>query len=217
LIYDYTINSIPLLRVNEIVDLGVKFSPNLSFSPHIKETCNKARRKASIILNCFKSKNKFVLFKAFVAFVRPILEYCSNLWNPFRKSEIILIESVQKRFTKRVNGMTGLQYAERLQLLEAETLEQRRLKSDMCMYYKIIHELVDLPIDEFFFIRNGVTRNNGAFIYKGSFRFNAERYYFKNRGINAWNALPCSVANAASPLSFKRLLTTIDFSKFLRT
>ena len=77
--------------------------------------------------------------------------------------------------------------------------------------------MVDLPIDEFFFIRNGVTRNNGAFIYKGSFRFNAERYYFKNRGINAWNALPCSVANAASPLSFKRLLANIDFSKFLRT
>ena len=137
--------------------------------------------------------------------MRPILDYCSNLWNPFRKSDIILIESVQKRFTKRLNGLSGLQYAERLKLLETETLEQRRLKSDMFMYYKIIDEMIDLPLEDFFCIRNGVTRNNGACIYKGSFRSNAERYYFKNRGINAWNTLPSNVANAASPFIFKKL------------
>jgi hypothetical protein len=215
-LFNYSVNSIPLLRVNEVVDLGVKFSQNLSFSSHIKETCNKARRKASIILNCFKSKNKTNLFKAFNAFVRPTLEYCSNLWNPYRKSDIVLIESVQKRFTKRLSCMSGLQYADRLKVLEAESLEQRRLKSDMLMYYKIINKLIDLPVEEFFCIRNGVTRNNGACIYKGPFQSNAERYYFNNRGINAWNALPTSVANAASPFIFKRLLENIDFSNFLR-
>ena len=215
--YNYSVNSVALLRVNDVVDLGVRFSPNLSFSSHIKETCNKARRKASIILNCFKSKNKATLFKAFNAFVRPILDYCCNLWNPFRKSDIVLIESVQKRFTKRLSGMMSLQYAERLQLLGAETLEQRRLKSDLLMYYKIIHKMVDLPVEDFFCIRNGITRNNGACIYKNNFRSNAERYYFQNRCINAWNALPSNVVNAASPFMFKRLLSSIDFRKFLRT
>src|SRR5438552_1410015 len=113
--------------------------------------------------------------------------------------------------------MTGMQYAERLKLLKAETLEQRRLKSDLVMYYKIILEIVDLPVEDFFCIRNGITRNNGARIYKGSVSSNAERYYFNNRGINAWNALPSSFDNAASPLFFKRLLEGFDFSKFLRT
>lgn len=113
--------------------------------------------------------------------------------------------------------MSGLQYPERLKLLNAETLEQRRLKSDLLMYYKIIHKMVDLPADEFFFIRNGVTRNNGACIYKNSFRSNAERYYFQNRNINAWNALPSNVVNAVSPLIFKRLISNVDFRKFLRT
>ena len=102
------VNEIPLIRVNDILDLGVRFTHNLSFSPHIKEVCNKARRKASIILNCFKSKNKTILFKAFATFVRPLLDYCSNVWSPFRKSEIDLIESVQKRFTKRLSGMADL-------------------------------------------------------------------------------------------------------------
>jgi hypothetical protein len=179
--------------------------------------CNKGRRKASIILNCFKTKNRSVLFKAFVTFVRPILDYCSNLWCPYRKNEIDLIESVQKRFTKRLSGMAGLSYSDRLRLLETETLERRRLKSDLCMYYKLIFELVDLPADDFFVIRNGKTRNNGVCIYTNSYKLNAERYFFKNRCINAWNLLPASVARASSLIVFKRGLAGIDLGKFLRS
>ena len=215
--YIYNINSIPLLRVNEVVDLGVRFLSDFSFSPHIKEMCNKARRKASIILNCFKSKNKEILFRAFTVFVRPTLDYCSNLWSPYRKSDIDLIESVQKRFTKRLYGLNGLQYSDRLKTIFTETLEQRRLKADLYMYYKIIVELVDLPVDEFFFFKHTITRNNGAYIYKNSFRYNAERYYFKNRSIAAWNSLATNVVNAKSLNDFKTLLDSLDLSKFLRS
>src|SRR5579872_7559421 len=160
--YKYFLNSLPLLRVTDVLDLGVRFSQDFSFSSHINDKCNKARKKASIILNCFKSKNREMLFRAFVVFVRPILEYRSNLWCPYKKSEIDSIESVQRRFTKRLSGMAGLQYSERLNILRIESLEQRRLKADLYMYYKIIAGLVDLPIDEFFLFRGGITRNNGA-------------------------------------------------------
>ena len=88
LTFNYFVNNIPLIRVDEILDLGVRFSHDLSFSPHIKDVCNRARRKASIILNCFKSKNKNILFKAFISFVRPLLDYCSNLWSPFKKPKL---------------------------------------------------------------------------------------------------------------------------------
>lgn len=144
-------------------------------------------------------------------------EYCSTLWCPYKKSEIDLLESVQKRFTKRLNGMAGLQYSTRLKLLGAESLELRRIKIDLLMYFKIIFEYIDLPAEELFCIRNGITRNNGMKLYKGSFRKNAERYYFNNRSINCWNSLPFYVANASSPFIFKRCLAGIDFSKFLRS
>ena len=198
------------------MDLRVRFSRDFSFSSHISEMCNKARRKASIILNCFKSKNKDILFREFTVFVRPTLDYCSNLWSPYRKSEIDLIESVQKRFTKRLYGMNELGYSERLKTLGAESMEQRRLKSDLCMYFKIVSELVDLPVDEFFLFKHGVTRNNGASIYMNTFRINAERYYFKNRCISAWNSLSTNVINATSLNFFKRCLVDVDLSKFLR-
>ena len=149
--------------------------------------------------------------------MRPLLDYCSNLWCPFRKSEIDLIESVQKRFTKRLSGMEELQYSDRLKLLGTESLEKRRLKSDLCMYYKIIYELVDLPVDDFFCFRTGITRNNGLCLNMNSFRSNAERYYFKNRCIRAWNMLPFSVVNSTSLFTFKRGLANFDFRKYLRT
>lgn len=217
MVYMYSINSIPLLRVTDIVDLGVKFSQDFSFSSHITTMCNKARRLASIILNCFKSKNKDILFRAFNVFVRPTLDYCSNLWSPYRKYEIDLVESVQKRFTKRLYGMNGLQYPERLQMLGAESLELRRLKADLCMYYKIIAKLVDLPAQEFFLFKQGITRNNGACVYKNSFRFNAERYFFKNRCISSWNSLPTNAVNASSVNVFKKCLDGLDLCKFLKS
>lgn len=214
--YTYQINSIPLLRVKEALDLGVIFSHDLSFSSHIKVMCNKARKKASIILNCFKSKDKDILFRAFVAFVRPIVDYCSNLWSPYRKSEIDLIESIQKRFTKRLFGMGGLPYSDRLKVLGTVSLERRRLVDDLCMYYKIFTELTDLLVDEFFILKQGVTRNNGASIYLKPFRFNSERYHFKSRGVNPWNSLPANVVQAGSLIAFKKCLVDTDLSKFMR-
>jgi len=38
-------------------------------------------------------------------YVRPILDYSSVLWNPFLIKDIKAIESVQRRFTKRLLGM----------------------------------------------------------------------------------------------------------------
>ena len=71
--------------------------------------------------------------------------------------------------------MKGLQYSDILKYLAIESLEMRRLKADLCMYYKIITGLVDLPMDEFFVFKKGVTRNHGASIY-------INKYHAKPKG-----------------------------------
>jgi len=43
-----------------------------------------------------------VLTKAFVTYVRPILEYCTSVWSPHTVSNINKIESCQRWFTKRI-------------------------------------------------------------------------------------------------------------------
>ena len=49
--------------------------------------------------------------------------------------DITLIEQVQRRFTKRLRGYRNISYAERLRLLNLDTLEARRLKFDLIYCY----------------------------------------------------------------------------------
>ena len=72
-----------------------------------------------------------ILFRAFAVYVRPILEYCSAVWNPGYLCDINKIESVQRRFTKRLKGFHSLSYVNRLKALNTESLELRRLKTDL--------------------------------------------------------------------------------------
>ena len=67
-----------------------------------------------LILPCFQSRDSILLMHAFITFVRPILEYCSVVWSPAFKKDIVRIEAVQRRFTKRLSGLSKLFYEERL-------------------------------------------------------------------------------------------------------
>jgi len=57
--------------------------------------------RAKLILKCFQTRDASILMKAFVTFVRPILEYASFVWNPHYKHEIDKVEAVQRKFTKK--------------------------------------------------------------------------------------------------------------------
>ena len=57
--------------------------------------------------------------------------------------------------------MKSLNYNDRLQRLKLESLELRRLKADLMMYYKIVHEVVDLKFDDLFKLSLNNTRSNG--------------------------------------------------------
>ena len=116
--------------------------PHLSFSQHIEKITCKAHQQANLIHRCFASKQRDLLVKAFITYARPILEYNSLLWSPTLKKDIISIESVQRKFTKRIPGMSGLSYHSRLKALNLESLELRRLRADLLLAYKILFGLL---------------------------------------------------------------------------
>ena len=89
--------------------------------------------------------------KAFNSFVRPILEFSSVIWNPMAtRGNINKIESVQRRFTKRLSGFGKLCYESRLTVLKTESLERRRLQTDLIICYKILNGIVNVNRDSFF-------------------------------------------------------------------
>ena len=168
-----------------------------------------------MILKSFQSRDKFLLFRAFIVYVRPILEYCCNVWSPYRLCDIRKIESVQRLFTKRLSGMKEIPYPDRLKCLNAESLELRRIKCDLSMYFKLVRGFVDCNNEPMFQVRDIRTRNNGLTLFKAKFNCNLERYIFRNRCINIWNLLPQTVVGSSDQFAFKRHLNSIDLNPII--
>ena len=145
----YVINNVAL-RVTDVAnDLGVQVDSKLRFLHHYENVVAKAHQRASLILRCFECRDPNVLLRAFNTYVRPILEYCSPVWAPVYKTDIKRFESVQRRFTKKLDGLNHMSYEHRLKTLCAESLDLRRLKLDLTMMYKISCSIV--AIDDSFF------------------------------------------------------------------
>ena len=145
----YHLNNSPLNTVDVCRDLGVQVDPRLTFNQHIDYIVSRAHLRANQILRCFASKHPQTLFKAFATYVRPLLEYASPVWSPITIGNINKIESVQRRFTKRLNGLGFVPYDERLFLLNTDRLEIRRLRSDLITCYKIIKGSIDMVTNDF--------------------------------------------------------------------
>ena len=65
------------------------------------------------------------LFKSLVLYR---LDYGSQLWSPYKVKDISLLESVQRAFTKHIQGMHtySYSYADRLSILKLYSLRRRR-------------------------------------------------------------------------------------------
>jgi len=203
----YSINNEKLPFSNTANDLGVCVDSKLRFSCHYDNIVAKAHQRASLILRCFLCRDPSVLFRAFVTFVRPVLEYCSPVWSPVYKCDIDQIEAVQRRFTKKLNGLKSMSYEQRLKTLNTESLELRRLKSDLILMFKISRGCTAVDNKIINFRTDSQTRGDFK-IFKPQCKINARAFSFAARHVNCWNALPNSVRNAPSLSSFKRLLRT---------
>ena len=133
-------------------------------SQHIHAITAKAHQRANSIHRCFLSGDNNSLVRAFVVYVRPILEYNSVVWLPCLKCEIEEIEKVQRRFTKRLKGLEHVSYSDRLRRLGLPSLELRRLYLDLLFCYKLVFNLVSVNFSRFLsltmFKRPEVMRTN---------------------------------------------------------
>jgi len=85
--------------------------------------------------------------------VRPLLEYETSVWCPYYKKDIKRIEQVQRTFTRRLYSrclLPKVEYMDRLKFLELESLEQRRIKTDLVNCFKIVKKQVDIDCQSFF-------------------------------------------------------------------
>ena len=126
------------------------------------------------------------------------------------------IERVQRRFTKKLRGLSDLPYLRRLELLSIESLELRRIRADLLFLFKMIHGLVDIDISQFFAFSVSTTRGHNFKIDVQYCRLNCRKYFFINRTVPIWNSLPSSVVDADSVAIFRKTLLVVDLSSHCR-
>jgi len=210
----YYIRDISLPLVSSYRDLGITVTMDLSPATYINEIVVKAHQRANMIHRCFVSQNVQLLTRAFVTYVRPLLEYNSIIWSPSLKRDIALIEQVQRRFTKRLPGLKQLPYDERLLLLNLDTLELRRIRTDLIWCYKIVFGLVHIDVKEFFQLRSNDagTRGHPYKLFKVFNKCSVRSKYFSERVINTWNRLPPKTVDFSSLGRFRKSIESVELT-----
>lgn len=195
--YTFKIDGNPLAIIHEVRDLGVYYSDELNFKCHIDRIVSRANSIANFILRAFKTRDITVLFRLSVMYARPILEYCSPVWSPYCRSDIELIEGVQKSFTYRCFARIGnikISYGQRLKKLGAPTLEHRRVVADFGLMYKFISREISIKLTDLFELSQaiGTTRGHAYRIRPDKTNTRSFQGSFLGRVVPLWNRLDSS-------------------------
>ena len=88
----------PIEQKDNLRDLGVRLSSNLSFSLQVEKAANSASQMVGWGLRTFRGRSSFLLLTLFKSLVQPHLDYCSQLWSPSSQELINSQERRQERY-----------------------------------------------------------------------------------------------------------------------
>ena len=121
-VYQYSTSKGNLTPVQQLRDLGVTVSSDLSWTLQISAMATKARQKAAWVLSVFHTRSSTIMLTLlYKSMVHSFFEYCCTLWNPSKVSDIQELEGVQRTFTSRIAGTQHLDYWGRLKKLSLNT------------------------------------------------------------------------------------------------
>jgi ribonucleases P/MRP protein subunit RPP40 len=210
---EYKMGNTKLRKSAQERDLGVI----VDSSGKTTAQCVMAAKKANTVLGMIKRniqfKSKKVIEKLYKALVRPKLEYCVQMWSPHLKKDIDILERVQKRATKMIEGFRSFNYQERLQKLGLMRLDKRRIRGDLIQVYKMLNGGDKSEHSKFFQLSKvSRTRGHSFKLLKKGARLDTRKYFFSQRVVNTWNRLPQAVVEATSVNLFKNRLD--EFGRF---
>ena len=145
----------------------------------------------------------------FISLVLSGLDYGSQLWPPTKIHQIIMIEKIQKAFTKHIKGFSSFAYQERLSNLKIYSLQRRRERYIIIYVWIILENLVPKlvkPLEFYVSDRRGClcSVSHVRLGHTGTLAYSSFRW----KGIQMFNSLPMHIRNiTACPASiFKKQL-----------
>ena len=89
-------------QVNSTLYLGVTLNSKLQWDDHIRNIVGYGNRMLGFLQRALRRCPEHIKTKAYQMTVRPKLEYCSAIWDPYQTCYIKDIEKIQRRAVRFV-------------------------------------------------------------------------------------------------------------------
>ena len=212
--YPYSLKGHTLEAQDITKYLGVDLQSSLSWKPHIDRITKKANSMLGFLRRNLRSCSEDTKAQAYFSMVRSNLEYCSSVWSPHHKDQKQKLEMGQRRAARYTTNRFGntSSVTSMLQHLQWESLESRRAKIQLTLFFKVVNDLIDIPAADYLTPAMSRTRSSHRKKYRQfSNSTDTFKFSFFPRTVPLWNSLPATVAEAPSLVSFKEGLSTLLF------
>ncbi|VDM02085.1 unnamed protein product [Schistocephalus solidus] len=202
----YYLDHTPLPCVEAQKDLGLWIMPSLKPSFHCSKVAKSAMSSLYLIKPAFSKFDKECFNKLFGMFVRPQLEFAIQASRPSSFKDHSTLEKIQRRVTKLVRGQSCLPYETRLSNLDLFPLDYKQLRGDLIQAFRMLWGLdCCLASGDFFELATTSTlRGHPIKLRVTGARLDTRKFFFSNRVIKAWNALPADIIMSPSVDTLKR-------------
>lgn len=194
--FDYRIDQETLQRVSEYKYLGVIITHNLSWSSHIDYICNKSLKKLGYLRRTLRNSPKETKLMLYKSLIRPVLEYASPVWSPYKHMEINQIEGIQKKAVRFICRRYDRYFSpsSTLSSLNLAPLSDRRRVDALKFMYCIINGSCRLSQNTLIsYAEPRTTRSQSKLNLVPYFaRTNTFKYSFFPLAVEQWNLLPDS-------------------------
>ena len=144
--------------------------------------------------------------QAYIALVRSQLEYASVTWDPHRQNQINQLERIQRRAIRFICGnyKRDASVSAMQQDLGLPTLEERRKRARLVMLYKVINNLIAIPLPDYITPRTRSTRSSQQHRFtRLSSSSDTYKYSFFPRTLRDWDELPQATIELPNLEQFK--------------